>query len=1271
MQAQVGRTGSGSQLSVVQDYYDFLQLFEINPNSAQPAVCRGSASGTSITALVLSIVLVISFVLLSIPRIVAPIEFVVDKFLITVVFPRLDAIKTKKKAKKKAKKTETEIAAVNAAAAAAAATTTIQSTDATLLQLREVFGGANPNRDCIRSSRDLMSVATGKRRNASFEGIELVRKYALTQHTGNDGSTSNPMQQSRRGVIDELGLEASSADTRMGIDGRGTSTILNPMSEPGVGAIDEFGLKGGSGATPADETTTSVKRQIPMVDVADTRSGPASKNESSGGSESRGALAAAGRDQAKFVALRRSLKGHRTAFSSSGDEKEKKVCGIFTAAVKKKTKLRKEKKKKKTAKYFIGFFRKGLVGSIFLLHPLVANTAFKAIHCVVRDEGDDSTSWVVASAPNVSCAGPEHIGVYLIALLTIAISIVGFPIYCMLSLSRSAGWCDREVLSRLLFWRRESAALMNAEKKEVEEEAAIIAEANALVQLPNGVLESGVDLSLQEPPSYEETMQRSHVLAGEDRLNMATDKAGPIHGGLCCKCGCWFDVLVRTRLSFKVSHSKVTHPGRRNAWTSFTASDYKPEFFWFRLVFNVSITLLALANTFLNPVYMNIDSTLHTAAERRGIFVTFQVFRFLICIAAVTFPCVLLISFTPMKLSNRWKLPLRVACALVSVVMLTFNISSWCFPRADLNWFGYIVITLSVALLLLMAILFVIFVVFRGAQLQKRSEDAHEEEEAVIDLAMEVQAYLHSEMQRRIFTAWQTVAVDAITRRESAAADGAAAAATAEAQRAAAMEEALRTPRGRKSSALLFSALAGNEPGLPDGWTTTTDPTDASVIYVHHLTGRRRTTRPAPLPSGWFATKDMAGDVVFMNLETGEEITEAPCALNGGWVYTDSLDILRADEQTTKALPRGTGAGSSFRAALEDALQTVSGQQEQPAVDEAPAPSVTSLYTNTITGSVTNVRPLPLEPGWRCHLHHSGNAFYVHDISDETRWEPPYALPEGWEEHVDETGSSYYHNYDTGATSWLHPRVGEDAIPPASADSLSPAEESSPRSPRSHDSNDTTNPMHITKKKKKKFVTWKERTNVSLAESLFTISESSVSGSSGGRMRQRRMSVGDREIPTYLVELFSSIFVQGNKKGDGVLTTLELMKMLKRRAKGTPLAGDSHAIFSLKTLLAKEGGDASGEHGEIRIDVFARGIMKAIMNQNENVSEWILSELQLSASEWTVLADVDEGSTFYVNVRTGARRRSKPQIVAETERLAELAREGAVASTRSSRGKSS
>ena len=104
---------------------------------------------------------------------------------------------------------------------------------------------------------------------------------------------------------------------------------------------------------------------------------------------------------------------------------------------------------------------------------------------------------------------------------------------------------------------------------------------------------------------------------------------------------------------------------------------------------------------------------------------------------------------------------------------------------------------------------------------------------------------------------------------------------------------------------------------------------------------------------------------------------------------------------------------------------------------------------------------------------------------------------------------------------------------------------------------------------------------------------------------------------------------------------------------------------------AKEGGDASGEHGEIRIDVFARGIMKAIMNQNENVSEWILSELQLSASEWTVLADVDEGSTFYVNVRTGARRRSKPQIVAETERLAELAREGAVASTRSSRGKSS
>jgi hypothetical protein len=76
-----------------------------------------------------------------------------------------------------------------------------------------------------------------------------------------------------------------------------------------------------------------------------------------------------------------------------------------------------------------------------------------------------------------------------------------------------------------------------------------------------------------------------------------------------------------------------------------------------------------------------------------------------------------------------------------------------------------------------------------------------------------------------------------------------------------------------------------------------------------------------------------------------------------------------------------------------------------------------------------------------------------------------------------------------------------------------------------------------------------------------------------------------------------------------LLTKVELMMMLRRRAKGAALDGDAHAIFTLNTMLAKQAAhkhhgassvnllahSAGGEHGEIGVREFARGLMKAVL----------------------------------------------------------------------------
>ena len=183
------------------------------------------------------------------------------------------------------------------------------------------------------------------------------------------------------------------------------------------------------------------------------------------------------------------------------------------------------------------------------------------------------------------------------------------------------------------------------------------------------------------------------------------------------------------------------------------------------------------------------------------------------------------------------------------------------------------------------------------------------------------------------------------------------------------------------------------------------------------------------------------------------------------------------------------------------------------------------------------------------------------------------------------------------------------------------------------------------KKTKKKFVkwAWRKRPGVSLAEMLFTA-------------HFEAGNCGPDETPQHLQDLFSTIFASADTNNDGLLSTLELIRMLGVRAKET-FKGDSHAIFKLKTQLQKAGG--GDEHADLTVELFATGLMEVAGETPDGaVAQWLLAELQAEASSWSVAYDAEHESEYYVHDTTDAWQWEKPAIVAEMEWCARAAADG-------------
>ena len=92
-----------------------------------------------------------------------------------------------------------------------------------------------------------------------------------------------------------------------------------------------------------------------------------------------------------------------------------------------------------------------------------------------------------------------------------------------------------------------------------------------------------------------------------------------------------------------------------------------------------------------------------------------------------------------------------------------------------------------------------------------------------------------------------------------------------------------------------------------------------------------------------------------------------------------------------------------------------------------------------------------------------------------------------------------------------------------------------------------------------------------------------------------------------------TIFADGDRDEDGVLSAAEISQMLKRRSKKTPLHGNSMAIFAFKSQLQERGGESGGEGGSDGVDaaVFEAAVRSIVAEspKSDPIAQWIAAEV--------------------------------------------------------------
>lgn len=201
---------------------------------------------------------------------------------------------------------------------------------------------------------------------------------------------------------------------------------------------------------------------------------------------------------------------------------------------------KKKRKAEKGAAWLLGNARKCVGGVVLLLHPLVANVSFRAVHCkqlplrASARDGSNSAQFVVASDLGRACFGAEHLPTLILALLAISLCVVAFPISALIRLARSAACCTRSSVCR---WG--SAGGDGDGGSGVLHPARRL---NAYGEHSQAAAAAGAAEKASEGEGGEEEDCESGEL--------------PPSSGLCCRCAPYLQWLHRRRAAFNLTHDK-------------------------------------------------------------------------------------------------------------------------------------------------------------------------------------------------------------------------------------------------------------------------------------------------------------------------------------------------------------------------------------------------------------------------------------------------------------------------------------------------------------------------------------------------------------------------------------------------------------------------------------------------------------------------------------------------------------------------------------------
>ena len=664
-QSQIGRTSGGNQPDALRDWYRLLKLFEFNPEGARPAECSVSVSTISFIALLFGIALPLCFMLLSAPALQDICVRMGEAIIISIQGAMLAAKKmaTRKKKAKEAIQADLENECENSIFFADAVH------DLVLVDEDGGKGGLESSmvHNPMREQRKARARAASQRTE-----IELVL-------VGQKSSKSSL-----------AGKSAGEAADTLRIGGGDVASFGEAPVEASDRADDEDRIVANkrarlTGLFQVQRDTIFETWELDDLAAAAAKTG--------------------------------------TRFTPSSSDSERTCCARLRPCRRQSTKSSSTARPPpKTARVHstivFGNIRRTLLGATVLIHPLVANSAVRAIYCTAHPL---SGVLVLASSPGVECFKDGHWRAFILAIGAIVVEMVALPIFIIFALGTTGGW-----------WECVQPCASSA--KDVKEEQV---EANAITNA---------------------------IADGDERDVLGT--YGRVHGGVCCRCTCCVQLLARVRRNFVFNHDKDEFRVRHLSYSSFLFNDYKPEFFFIRLLYVCSITVIAFCNGFLDPLNLLATPPGVDAAARVALLVTMQTARFVICVAVVALPCVTILALLPNKDGSRWKMPLRVIFALLSFGMLALNAFSWVVQQAGdeagaglrgVNTaFSWVVLIMSMLSLLAMAVAFVIFVVFRGAKverLQIKLSEADCEEKELAVLAHEV--LLMNQVQRA-FNAWRS-----------------------------------------------------------------------------------------------------------------------------------------------------------------------------------------------------------------------------------------------------------------------------------------------------------------------------------------------------------------------------------------------------------------------------------------------------------------------------------------------------------------------------------